>query len=314
VLKIFSFRSLAITTHFADRLFLASQNKAPVCVGIDPVFEKMPAKLRDQTDPNCAAEVIALFEEFTINVLQAAANHAACVKFQSACFERYHHLGVDLLQRMLKLANEMGLITINDAKRGDIGISAAHYGAGCLGRTHYSDLGTHPGADSLTCNAYLGEDSLQPLLDVAAKEGKGLFALVRTSNPGGDTIQNLVLAEGHTVCQAVATMIAELGEQSIGDCGYSHLGAVVGATQPDQAVNLRVLMPRQIFLVPGFGAQGGGPEDVKACFNDDHFGAIITASRSVIYAYQTDPNKNWAQAIDDAAEDLSQQIQSILKG
>ena len=222
------FRSLAIITHFADRLLVACEEKAPVCVGIDPVFEKMPAKLRDATDPNCCGEVVALFEEFTINVLEAAANHAACVKFQSACFERYLTPGIELMERMMKLANDMGVLTINDAKRGDIGLTAAHYGAGCLGATRYSDMPAYPGADSLTCNAYLGEDSLQPLIDVADAEGKGLFALVRTSNPGGDTIQNMVLAEGHTVCEAVASMISELGEQSVGDRGNSSLGAVVG--------------------------------------------------------------------------------------
>ncbi len=283
-------------------------------MGIDPVFEKMPEKLRDKTDPNCVGEVVALFEEFTINVLEAAANHAACVKFQSACFERYLSPGVELMERMIKLAGDMGVLTINDAKRGDIGLTAAHYGVGCLGATHYSDIGELAGADSLTCNAYLGEDSLQPLLDVANTEGKGLFALVRTSNPGGDTIQNMVLAEGHTICEAVGSMVAELGEQSLGDSGYSNLGAVVGATKPKEAVNLRMLMPKQIFLVPGFGAQGGGAEDVRACFNKDGAGAVITASRSVIYAYQNEPRKNWAQAIDDAAKDLNEQITGILKG
>jgi orotidine-5'-phosphate decarboxylase len=207
------------------------------------------------------------------------------------------------------------LLVIGDAKRGDIGASSAHYAAGNFADTHYEDLGELPGPDALTVNSYLGGDGLQPFLTTARDQGKGLFALVRTSNPGGDALQRLPLADGRSVAEAVADMIAQLGDEEgcVGQGGYSLLGAVVGATQAEDAVELRRRMPRQIFLVPGFGAQGGGADDVRACFNADQGGAIITASRSILYAWEKDSGGDWIKAVEQAAQEMKQQIAAILR-
>ena len=296
--------------HFADRLLAACEDKgAPVCAGIDPVFERLPRDLRgDAAGPRDAPHAVEAIGRFVRGVLEAVRPHVPCVKLQSACFERYHWRGVKLYDDMVREARAMGLIVIGDAKRGDIGISAAHYAAGCL-----ADDVDAPGPDALTVNGYLGGDSLEPLIDVAAAQGKGLFALVRTSNPGGDALQGLKLDDGRSVGEAVADLVAQQGEAHVGERGYSLLGAVVGATKPADAASLRRHMPRQIFLVPGFGAQGGGADDVRACFKADGTGAIITASRSVNYAFEKAPEADWKQAIEAAALDLRQQIRGILR-
>lgn len=281
--------------HFADRLLDACARKgAPVCVGIDPVYDRLPDAVRGD-DP------VQAITNWASRLLEAVAEHVPCVKLQSACFERYHGAGVDAFEMLIAKARELDLLTIADVKRGDIGISAAHYAAA-------------NSADAMTINTYLGDDSIEPFINAAKENGTGLFALVRTSNPGGDALQQLELTDGRTVAHAVAQMVADLGAQSVGESGYSLLGAVVGATKPAEAAALRQLMPEQIFLVPGFGAQGGTADDVKACFTPASTGqgALITASRSVIFAHEQQPDVDWRQAVTLAAADLNQQIAALL--
>jgi len=287
-----------MTTHFADRLMDACQTKgAPVCVGLDPVLERLPDAI-DKADP------VRAIESFCLGVIDAVADAVPAVKPQSACFERYGAQGVAVYHRVVSHAKQAGLIIVGDAKRGDIGTSSAHYAAGLLAG--------EGGCDSLTVNGYLGGDGLAPFQDVAAQQGKGLFVLVRTSNPGGDAIQSLQLKDGRSVAEAVGDVVAELGAGCVGDSGYSNVGMVVGATKPEDARRLRDRYPQQLFLVPGFGAQGGSAEDVKACFKPDGTGALITASRSVIYAFEKGDAK-WLNAISSAAETLRDQVTGIVR-
>ena len=285
-------------THFADRLRAAVQTKgAPVCVGLDPVWDKLPEAVT-------AEDPVESLRSFSMAVLEQVAPIVPCVKPQAACYERYGAAGMGVYHQVVAEAKAMGLVVIGDVKRGDIGTSSAHYAAGLLSGDH--------GADALTVNGYLGLDGVQPFVDAASREGKGLFVLVRTSNPGGDALQSLPLADGRCVSDAVADLVAEAGQTHVGDSGDSLLGAVVGATKPQDAARLRERMPQQIFLVPGYGAQGGGAEDVKACFRPDGSGAIITASRSVIYAGErSDPR--WAVKVGAAAERLRDEIALILR-
>ena len=302
-------------THFADELTDRCQAcGAPVCVGMDPVFERLPCSLRQGLDPRSPLQAVGAIRAFVEGVLEAVRAHVPCVKFQSACFERYGHEGVRAYHELVSAAAESGLLVIGDAKRGDIGISAAHYAAGCLDDLPLDGGGMLRGPDALTVNPYLGDDALEPFLEVAARSGRGLFVLVRTSNPGGDRLQNLELARGGTVAQAVARMVAEIGASSVGRHGYSLVGAVVGATKPQDAAALRAAMPRQVFLVPGFGAQGGTADDVRACFKPDGTGAIITASRSVLFAYEKTGESDWQGAIERAAIEMKQQVRQALGG
>lgn len=276
--------------HPSDRLLDAvEQLGTPSCVGIDPVLDRLPeACLQAAADPLAG---IGLYCE---GVIEAIAGRVPICKFQSACFERYGCEGVRLLDRLCHRASEAGVQVILDFKRGDIGISASHYAASALGR-----------ADWVTVNPYLGVDGVTPFIDPSGPGGGlGAFALVRTSNPGGDEIQSLRVEDGRTVAEAVADLVARMGADSIGAHGYSALGAVVGATKSADAARLRERMPQQVFLVPGFGAQGGGLEDVLACFNADGRGAIVTASRSVIYAYEG-RSGDWRSAIESAAAEFA---------
>lgn len=284
-----------MTKPFADRWFAAVEKKrAPVCVGIDPVLERLPTSLGD--DP------IEAIDAYCRGVLEAVVDHVPAVKPQLACFERYGSGGYAIYERIVRQAHAMGLLVIADAKRGDIGTSSAHYAAGLL-----------RDADALTINTYLGADGIQPFVDEAAAQGAGLFALVRTSNPGGDALQRLRLADGRAVADAVADIVVESGAGHVGASGYSLLGAVVGATQSADAIALRKRMPQQLFLVPGYGAQGGTAEDVRACFHPDGRGAIITASRSVIYAYANRDDPDWTDAVAMAAAKLNEEVAGVLR-
>jgi orotidine-5'-phosphate decarboxylase len=277
--------------------------RAPVCVGLDPVLEKLPAKLGSPEDPACGDPRSLL--TFCGILLQVIASHVPCVKFQSACLERYGEHGVQMLLTLIRTANELDIEVILDAKRGDIGTTAEHYAAAAFSpKPDESWVDLIGAADWLTINSYLGEDGITPFLK---HPGHGAFALVRTSNPGGDQVQNLELKDGRTVAQAVGGMVARIGSAHIGSRGYSSLGAVVGATRPHDAKRLREIMPQQIFLVPGYGAQGAGIDDILPCFKSDGSGAIVTASRSVIYAFKQDDPK-WADAVADAAARFADEV------
>lgn len=284
--------------NFGDRLSAACQVKgAWVCVGLDPVLEKLPPEVREVGGGD-AAEAI---ERFSAGVLEATSRWAAAVKFQSACYERYGAEGLGVLERMMAMAGEMGLVVVLDAKRGDIGISSEHYAAAGLAV-----------ADAITVNAYLGSDAIEPFVRRCETEGKGVFVLVRTSNPGSDQVQGQRLSDGRTVGQMMADLVAGLGDRSVGVSGLSGVGAVVGATKAGEAAELRSRMPRQVFLVPGFGAQGGTIEDVRACGVPGRggYGALVTASRSVIYAYEKgSPGGDWKRAVEAAAREMRDQLQ-----
>jgi len=275
------------------------------------VWERLPASLRGAVSgPPHPTQAAGAFLEFSLGVLEAVRPFTRCVKPQSACFERFGWEGAKAYHDVVAAAQRMGFIVIGDAKRGDIGISAEHYAVGCLGDSPHA-----PGPDALTINPYFGDDGVTPFVDLARKQGKGLFALVRTSNPGGDAIQGLALADGRTVGEAVGGVVARLGaaEGCVGKDGFSLLGAVVGATKPRDAVELRKIMKQQIFLVPGFGAQGGSAEDVKPCFHADGRGAVITASRSVLFAYDKKPaDVDWRTYIAHAARDMRDQVGAIV--
>lgn len=259
---------------------------SPVCVGLDPVQEKMPSALRGKP-------IAKALEEWGSGIIRALAGIVPCVKIQSACYERFGPEGMQALAHTLEVARESGLVTILDGKRGDIGISADHYAAAMF--TQYA-------ADWATVNPYLGMDGVAPFLALG-----GAFALVRTSNPGSDAFQSLATAAGPTVAETIADLVANTGRATLGSCGYSALGAVVGATKRHEVASLRRRMPEQLFLVPGFGAQGGTVDDIVPCFHQDGRGAVITASRSVIFAPSTDP-LDWTSPIQRAAETFAHEI------
>ena len=290
-----------MSNHFADRLLEAIETKgAPVCVGLDPRVDRLPEELK--------AEGLAGVETFCRGVLEAVAPFVPAVKPQSAYFEVYGGAGVELYFKLCRTARELGLLIIGDVKRNDIGSTAEAYAKGHL-------VGDDR-PDAVTVNGYLGADGLKPFIDTAGELGRGLFVLVRTSNPSAKTLQDVVDPDGRKLYEHVAEMVAGLGDSVVGESGYSSVGAVVGATWPEEAAALRQMMPRQIFLVPGYGAQGGTAEDCRASFNADGRGAIVNASRSVIYAHASDAyaGRPWREAVAEAAQAFAADLAGAING
>ncbi|HZW09383.1 MAG TPA: orotidine-5'-phosphate decarboxylase [Phycisphaerales bacterium] len=284
-------------THFADRLASALDRAgSPACVGLDPVLERLPEAVRAEH-----WEPVRAITAFCKAVIDAAAPHVAVVKPQSACFERYGSAGVHALERVVEHAREKGLIVILDAKRGDIGVTAEHYAAAAA----------HTGAHAITVNAYLGPSTVEPYLAA----GLGVFVLVRTSNPDSDLVQAPMLDEGMNVAAMMGAHVRVLGRGHVGACGLSDAGAVVGATKAADGRTLRAIMPEQVFLVPGYGAQGGSAADVRALLRPGaagpgSSGVVVNASRSVIYP--AGAASDWRQAIAEAAAAFARDIRSIV--
>ncbi|MBX3378141.1 MAG: orotidine-5'-phosphate decarboxylase, partial [Phycisphaeraceae bacterium] len=283
------------TMHFSDRLLTTIRRVgSPVCIGLDPVLDKLPSAARAEH-----WEPLAAIRSYCHHVIHATAPHAAAIKFQSACFERYGGQGVTLLQHLMNEAAGLGLVVILDAKRGDIGISAEHYAAAAA----------NAGAHAITINAYLGPSTVEPYLAA----GLGIFILVRTSNPDSDAIQSHKLADGRTVAELMADEVAKVGSRHRGEHGLSDVGAVVGATKAEDTRSLRARMPRTPFLVPGFGAQGGTVDDIRTMLagKSPLDGTIlVTASRSVIYAFNAD-DPAWAASVAAAAQKLNAELRAI---
>jgi len=296
-----------VEPNFADDLLAAIEEKgSPVCVGLDPVYDRLPEKLPVQVeDPIGQAKCIG---EFCRDVLEVVAPIVPAVKIQSAFFEKYGGVGVELYQTLVDRAHDLDLLVIGDVKRGDIGSTAQAYAQGHL-------MGLRC-PDAITVNGYFGADGLKPFIDTAADIDRGIFVLVRTSNPSAAEVQDFTNAAGEKFFEHMARQVAALGdaEDLIGQGGYSCVGAVVGATYPDEARKLRQMMPRQIFLVPGYGAQGATAADCAAAFKPDGTGAIVNASRSVIFAYQDKkyPGVDWKKAVELAAKAFAQDIRRAI--
>ncbi|MEL7238606.1 MAG: orotidine-5'-phosphate decarboxylase [Planctomycetota bacterium] len=294
--------------HFADNLAAAMREKnSRICVGIDPNFAKLPPALRKLGADR--REIIDAFYDFTTGVLDAVTDVAACVKFQSAYFEQYHVEGIEAYFSLVAEAKAKGLLVIGDVKRGDIGATSEAYAAGHLDPIALEDAAT---PHAITVNPMLGLDTLEPFVDTATRNDKGLFVLVRTSNPGSAALQDVELKDGRTWSQALADQLQSIAAQHVGESGYSSVGAVVGATQPHTMVELRKRLPNSVFLLPGYGAQGGKAETAKAAFDDDGLGALVSASRSVLYAEPLE-DEDWKQAIARAAREMHVDVNRVVE-
>jgi orotidine-5'-phosphate decarboxylase len=292
---------------FTDRLLDAIRHKgSPVCVGLDPLSENLPESVLRKAggDPVRAIGI------FCREVLEIVAPVVPAVKPQIAHFERHRHAGVKLYFDLVKRARRLGLIVIGDVKRCDIGSTAECYAAG--------QLAGSDAPDAVTVNGYLGADGLAPFVDVCRREGKGIFVLVRTSNPSAAAIQDFADASGKKFYEHMGQQVAAIGSSGglIGAGGYSCVGAVVGATYPQEARRLREIMPQQIFLVPGYGAQGATAADCAAAFKPDGTGAIVNASRSVIYAFRDKKyaGVDWKEAVESAAKAFAEDIRNAVAG
>jgi orotidine-5'-phosphate decarboxylase len=286
---------------FSDRLAEAVRANGPLCVGIDPRWESLPKAVRE-ANPNDAPEdrVSAAFDRFAETVLELVAPYAGVVKPQAAFFEQAGIEALASLRSIISRAKEMGFVTILDAKRGDIASTATAYADAAFGGCSI-DGRTFPvwDADALTVNPYLGRDAVEPFLTAAKKSERGVFVLVRTSNPGAGLFQDLV-CDGKPVYQHVAEEVARWNAGTLGACGLGDVGAVVGATHPRELAELRGVMRDVWLLVPGYGAQGGTAADVKAAYRADGLGAIVNSSRGVTFPFHPD-DPDWEAKVVEAA-------------
>ena len=295
-------------SHFADRLIdTIARKNSPICVGLDPIFEKLPNKSgRDPLDPQ---EQLDAIYEFTAEVLQIVAPIVPCVKFQSAYFERYRWEGVQAYYELVAEARQLGLLVIGDVKRGDIGSTSEAYADAHLNDNRYPESEEALAPDAITVNPMLGMDTLQPFIDATADHDKGLFVLVRTSNPGSALTQDVKLADGRTWSEMLAEALSELAEKHVGSSAFSSIGAVVGATQPGTMQSLRKRLPRSIFLLPGYGTQGGTADMTRSAFIDGK-GVLVSASRSILYPKA--PDGDWKSAVANATKSMQADLASIL--
>jgi orotidine-5'-phosphate decarboxylase len=287
--------------HFADRLAAAIRSRGnAVCVGLDPRWDALPLALRRHHGGASLASIAVAYEEFCHRVLDIVAPLVPVVKPQSAFFEACGPAGMEALQRLIRRARGLGLLTILDAKRNDIASTATAYADAAFGGTVF-DGRTFPvwEADALTVNPYLGRDAVEPFLRSARRASAGVFVLVRTSNPGAGQFQDLDCG-GRPLYQHVAEAVAAWSREDLGACGLGDVGAVVGATYPAELAALRKLAPEVIFLVPGFGAQGGTAADVAAAFRPDGLGAIVNSSRGILFPFEPD-DPAWEEKIESAA-------------
>lgn len=294
---------------YADRLHAAVQEKrSPVVVGLDPHLERLPDEFTAAHDPDAsAAEVASDVERFLGEVIDAVHEHVPAVKPQSAFFEQLGAAGVAAWERTVARARDAGLLVIGDVKRGDIGSTAAAYARAFL----TGGPGADPRSlcDAITVNPYLGSDSVAPFLGACREGGTGLYVLVRTSNPSSAELQ----APGDPpLMHRVATLVDGWGADLIGAAGLSSVGAVVGATHRRELADLRARMPRTPLLVPGYGAQGAGPADVRAAFTEGLRGALIASSRAVLFAGAERPEVPWKDACRDAAVAMTEDLRAAV--
>ena len=296
---------------FIDRLISQIQHKQTPCiVGLDPALERMPEDwLKNQgiTVNSSLADGAEAIYQYNLMVLDAIADLVPAVKPQSAYYELFGSAGIIALEKTIKAARDRNLLVVLDVKRGDIASTATAYAQSYLPSQPARPLE----ADAITIVPYLGKDCVEPFFTEATKWGKGIFVCVKTSNPGAAIVQEQRI-DGRYLYEIVADLIKPASDNSIGESGYSGIGAVVGATYPEAAQKLRKQLPNSLFLVPGVGAQGGGKEGIKACFNDDGLGAVVSSSRAIMYPHMygaADSNKD---TIRQAAIDLIAQVKEII--
>lgn len=305
-------------TNFADRLLDAIDEKQnPCCIGLDPRIKNIPQYIKNnavELNGNNFIAVSQAFLDFNKGVIDATHDIVPAYKPQMAFYEQYGVYGVSAFEKTVEYIKKMGCIAIEDAKRNDIGSTSKAYADGHLGEVELCDSSSISslGVDAMTVNAYLGSDCINPFVENCKKHGKGIFVLVKTSNPSSGELQDIKVgtdeeAEAVGYTPTIFTRMAELvdkwGQELVGKRGYSSVGAVVGATYPEQAKIARKLMSKAIILVPGYGAQGARGKDVLPNFNKDGQGAIVNSSRGIIFAYQREPFKRDEAEFDHAAKE-----------
>ena len=305
-----------MSEHYCDRLAAAiAACGTPAVVGIDPVLERVPVALRPKDDTLAAA--VGALEVFGRGVIDAVAGQVPAVKINAGFFEAYYGAGLDVYYRLVAYAHGRGLLVIGDIKRGDIGSTAQRYARGHLDRPAWSDVDPAGIPDAVTLAGYLGENAVRPFIEIAREQGRGVYVLVRPSEPKADEVHEF--GGGPRFYQHMAGLVQRWGsgEGLVGACGLSCVGAVVAPKDAESTQALRESLPQTPFLVPGYGAQGGSAESCRPCFRADGSGAVVNASRSVIYAYEQPANAgrgDWQACVSEACKAFAADVGPLVKG
>jgi len=293
------------TTLFADRLAAAVERKrSQLLAGLDPRPEQFPVELRGEASQG-REQAAAACTRFCCGVIDAVAPYVVGVKPQIAFFEALGSHGMKSFEDVCAYARSAELVILVDAKRGDIGSTARAYATAYLEPRN----GDGPVGDAVTVHTYLGRESLEPFFKSARRQGAGIFCVLKTSNAGGD-VQDLKLSDGRPLWHQVAELVASWGEDLVGDCGLSSVGAVVGATHPREVGEARRLLPQAPLLLPGIGAQGATPADVARAFTSGPASALVSVSRSLIYAFRSS-DLDWRTATGAEAARLQREVWAI---
>ena len=296
------------------------QTHAPVCVGLDPMLSYIPGHLQEEAFAKYGETLEGAAEavwQFNKAIIDAVYDLIPSVKPQVAMYEQFGLPGLAVFKRTVDYCHEKDLVVIGDVKRGDIGSTSAAYASGHLGRVAVGSKECRAFDENFaTVNPYLGTDGIKPFIDVCREEKKGIFVLVKTSNPSSGEFQDRI-TDGRPLYEWVGEKVAEWGESHMGD-SYSYVGAVVGATYPQMGKTLRKIMPKSFILVPGYGAQGGKGADLAHFFNADGLGAVVNSSRGIIAAYKQEQyskfgEKNFADASRAAVGDMIADIDGALR-
>ena len=295
------------------------ETKAPICVGLDPMLNYIPEHILEAAYGTCGETLEGAAEaiwQYNKGIIDRTWDLIPSVKPQIAMYEQFGIEGLKAYKKTVDYCQEKGLIVIGDVKRGDIGSTSAAYATGHIGRVKVGN-NVCSGFDTefITVNPYLGTDGIKPFVDACNEFDKGLFVLVKTSNPSSGEFQDRLI-DGRPLYELVAEKVVEWGSASM-DGAYSNVGAVVGATYPEMSKVLRKLMPHTYFLVPGYGAQGGTAEDLRHCFNEDGLGAVVNSSRGIIAAYKQEKYREFGperfgEASRQAVKDMVADINRVL--
>lgn len=281
----------------------------PTCVGLDTDFSYLPEEMKEGVT-NFAQAAKRIFQ-FNKNIIDSVCDIVPSVKVQIAYYEMYGYYGLKAFNQTVNYARKKGLIVIADCKRNDIGSTASCYSKAYLGSTQIGSkkFKAFP-ADMLTVNGYLGSDGIKPFVEDVKNNNKSIFVLVKTSNPSSGELQNLKLENGKFIYEQIGELVEEWGKDTIGKYGYSEVGAVVGATHPEEAERLRMQMPNTFFLIPGYGAQGGSAEMLKVCFDKRGLGGVVNSSRGILCAYKKSEysGKNYYEAARAACIDMQKDL------
>ena len=296
------------------------KTEAPIVVGLDPMLNYIPEQVQKKAYEEFGETLEGAAEaiwQFNKEIVDKTYDLIPAVKPQIAMYEQFGIPGLAAFKKTVDYCKEKGLVVIGDIKRGDIGSTSAAYATGHIGRVQVVDKAYAPfDEDFVTVNPYLGSDGVNPFLDVCKEEKKGIFVLVKTSNPSSGEFQDQLI-DGRPLYELVGEKVAAWGEEVMGDA-YSYVGAVVGATYPKMGKALRKIMPKAYILVPGYGAQGGKGKDLVHFFNEDGLGAIVNSSRGIIAAYKQEKYQsfgpeNFGDASRAAVKDMAEDIKGALE-